>query len=184
MPKIINSLKERIKEESTKLFCELGYGDVDMKRIAKACNIAVGTLYNYYPNKKELYVTIVKESWENTFEKMNSVPVTEDNKKNLKCIIEILYDDIIDRRGIGGDIVALGKKEKLEFTEVKNDFINKVYAILNKLELNNKYKSYNRMQEKIANILLANIIILMSIDIENRDENIETLVSSIEIYYN
>ena len=51
------------------LFLENGYEGVDMKMIAKKCSIAVGTLYNYYPNKKELYIAILNESWNDTFKR-------------------------------------------------------------------------------------------------------------------
>lgn len=52
MPKIIKNLEEKIFNNAQKLFCENGYENVDMKTIAENCSIAVGTLYNYFPNKK------------------------------------------------------------------------------------------------------------------------------------
>lgn len=184
MPKIINSLRERIKEEATVLFCKLGFQKVDMKTIAKSCDIAVGTLYNYYPNKKELYISIVRESWDETFRKMDSIIIkSEEKEENLKAVIRILYDDIIDRQGIGADVATVSRDGKSEFIDVKNEFIEKIFIILNKFQLNDKYKEYNGIQNKIANMLLANIVIMISIDKYNVEENLITIVDSIKVFY-
>lgn len=184
MPKIINSLRERIKEEATVLFCEFGFEKVDMKTIAKACNIAVGTLYNYYPNKRELYISIVSESWSNTFKKMDSVELDGQNtEENLRDVIKILYEDIIDRQGIGADVANVRRNGKSEFIDLKNEFIKNIFIILNKLEIADKYKDYNGIQNKIANILLANIVVLIALDKDNKDTNLTMLVDSIKIYY-
>ena len=184
MPKIINSLRERIKEEATSLFCEFGFEKVDMKTIARACNIAVGTLYNYYPNKRELYMSIVRESWSKTFKRMDSVELDKQNtEKNLRDIIKILYEDIIDRQGIGADVAAVGRNGKSAFIDIKNEFIENIFIILNKLEIADKYKDYKDIQNKIANMLLANTVVLISLDKNNKDENLTTLVDSIKVYY-
>lgn len=52
MPKIIKNLKEKILISAMELFNDFKYKDVTMSGIAKKTGIAVGTLYNYYPNKK------------------------------------------------------------------------------------------------------------------------------------
>ena len=43
MPKIIHNLNARIEQAAMELFNTYDYNQVDMKMIAKKCNIAVGT---------------------------------------------------------------------------------------------------------------------------------------------
>lgn len=60
MPKIIKDVEKTIRNCAIELFIEHSYADVDMRMISKKSGIAVGTLYNYYENKKQLYLSILK----------------------------------------------------------------------------------------------------------------------------
>jgi len=55
MPKTIKDLSQKIKDTARETFIERGFDKTDMRYIAKRLNIAVGTLYNYYPSKTELF---------------------------------------------------------------------------------------------------------------------------------
>jgi len=55
VPKNIENLSEKIRNKSFEIFMKRGYENTDMRYIAKELNIAVGTLYNYYPSKKVLF---------------------------------------------------------------------------------------------------------------------------------
>ena len=73
MPKIIHNLNARIEQAAMELFNTYDYNQVDMKMIAKKCNIAVGTLYNYYPNKKQLFIHVLEESWSTTSHSLDEI---------------------------------------------------------------------------------------------------------------
>ena len=62
MPKIIENLDEEISKTALELFRDNSYQNVSMRKIASEVGIAVGTLYNYYPNKWELYIEAFEES--------------------------------------------------------------------------------------------------------------------------
>nr|WP_278001320.1 TetR/AcrR family transcriptional regulator [Clostridium botulinum] len=70
MPKIIRDIEEKISSASIRLFGEYGYEAVDMKLIAKESGVAVGTLYNYYSRKSELFLEVFIKSWEKTLSKL------------------------------------------------------------------------------------------------------------------
>ncbi len=61
VPKVIKNLKEKITRSAFQLFADKDYNDVNMKDEADDAGIAVGTLYNYYSNKQELFLVIFKE---------------------------------------------------------------------------------------------------------------------------
>ena len=58
------SYQQRILAAANKIFLEHGYRQADMRSIAKEAGIAVGTIYNYYPNKAVLYQAILNQQWE------------------------------------------------------------------------------------------------------------------------
>lgn len=53
--------REEILKAALDVFTEKGYGAATMPEIAKAAGIAAGTLYLYYPSKRELFVAVVKD---------------------------------------------------------------------------------------------------------------------------
>lgn len=51
--------KEKIKNIAIKLFSEKGYHNVSTNEIAKNASISIGTLYNYFSDKKAIYDELV-----------------------------------------------------------------------------------------------------------------------------
>lgn len=115
MPKIIHNIEEVIEKNAITLFNKYDYNNVDMKMIAKHSNIAVGTLYNYYPNKKQLFITAALKSWSATANALDAIydaPLTPEEK--LSQSIEVLYDDIEVRKGMGQYIYSIFSKYEFE----------------------------------------------------------------------
>lgn len=47
-----------VKQQAIELFLKVGFDGFSMQKLAKACNISVGTLYIYYKNKEDLIIQI------------------------------------------------------------------------------------------------------------------------------
>lgn len=175
MPKKIINLDEMIFKAAWKLFINNGYDNVDMKGIAKECNIAVGTLYNYYDNKKDLFLKVLEASWNNTFEKIETViSKDEDNIKTLEKVIKILYMDIKDRRGIGSNLLESESISKAENESIENNINKKLYEyVINAINIENNGE-YNA--KKLAHIILCNIVLVARFYPQDDDSNIEFLM--------
>ena len=63
MPKIIEEVKLKILNATKEELESVGYDNLKLRNIALKCNIAVGTIYNYFENKEFLVATIMTESW-------------------------------------------------------------------------------------------------------------------------
>lgn len=63
MPKIIDGLQKQILKEAKYQTFSNGYRKMTIRSVAKACNIAVGTIYNYYPSKESLTASFVLQDW-------------------------------------------------------------------------------------------------------------------------
>jgi len=52
--------QEQILNAGWDIFTQKGYDAATVPEIAKKAGVAVGTIYNYYPNKRELFIAVVK----------------------------------------------------------------------------------------------------------------------------
>jgi AcrR family transcriptional regulator len=57
----IEKRREEILKAALDVFTEKGYGTATMPEIAQKAGVATGTLYLYYPSKRELFVVVVKD---------------------------------------------------------------------------------------------------------------------------
>lgn len=91
MPKILPNIREKIIEEGDKMLIEGGYNNLNIREIAKRCDIGTGTLYNYFSNKDELVKEIVQKDW-NTLTYLAKDLINTDSKFKEK--IETIYTHI------------------------------------------------------------------------------------------
>ncbi|MEG2353130.1 MAG: TetR/AcrR family transcriptional regulator [Clostridium sp.] len=134
MPKIIKNLEITICNTALELFCTLNYDEVDMKTIAKNSGIAVGTLYNYFSNKLELYIFILCKSWDITFEKINQIRELEkDSSEKIRILISVLYKDVVFRNGMGNYGLFFSKHTEVNcrLIELKQSISNSLLCFLN-----------------------------------------------------
>jgi AcrR family transcriptional regulator len=86
MPKIIDGLQKQILTEAKYQTFKNGYSKMTIRSVAKACDIAVGTIYNYYSSKDFLTASFILLDW---------FPVEEEIQKqceNAKEPMEVLQD--------------------------------------------------------------------------------------------
>lgn len=62
--------KEKIIKSATKLFTEKGYHRTNAQQIAAKAEVAKGTFYSYFNNKKEVFAEIIECIFRNTSERV------------------------------------------------------------------------------------------------------------------
>jgi AcrR family transcriptional regulator len=62
--------KEKIIKAAMALFTEKGYQGTNALEIAARADVATGTFYSYFNNKKEVFIEIIKRIFKNIFEKV------------------------------------------------------------------------------------------------------------------
>ena len=185
MPKIIRDVKDNIFEAAMSLFSQNEYEKVDMKMIAKDSGIAVGTLYNYYENKQELYIEILRISWEQTFAKLSNIDEMHISpKRKLQKCIEQLYTDMEIRKGFGKELMRandsdLNKDERIiEFKKALILNLEKHIRSIDKLE---NYECQS-IDKKMAEALLLTTILLIEAHPQEKTENIEFLIDMLNSF--
>lgn len=63
MPKIIPNVREQLLCEAKRQIEESGYGKMTIRSVAGACNLGIGTVYNYFKSKDMLVATFMAEDW-------------------------------------------------------------------------------------------------------------------------
>ncbi len=58
--------REKILNSATKHFAKIGFCSTDMDKIAKNAGVGKGTLYNYFKNKDDLYLSCIENHFERT----------------------------------------------------------------------------------------------------------------------
>ncbi|MGM0499697.1 MAG: TetR/AcrR family transcriptional regulator, partial [Bacillota bacterium] len=138
MPKIIENLEEEIAKTALELFRNNSYENVSMRKIAAEVGIAVGTLYNYYPNKWELYIEVFEESWRETYEilKKNCQQL---DQNYLKSYLEVITEEMAKKKSIVRELfryimndLEIGEEEqKQKFNRIRfpKVLINQIYEL-------------------------------------------------------
>lgn len=72
--------KKRILDVASRVFSEYGYAGANMRMIAGAANIGVSSLYLYFKNKEDLYLTLMKTKMDNFSDK---------TKRSIKDIADL-----------------------------------------------------------------------------------------------
>ena len=164
---IENAKNAIIKAAEEELHKEEGF-NFSMRKIAKKCNMAVGTLYNYFPDKFSLVETILKEEWmekyQTAYQKILGLNRIEDILSTIQSLIQ-----------------EFRKKNKSVFSSYKGEgfggyYIRLHFAFVRQIEELWKLKTFSYHFTDEENHMISEMILIQS-----RDEKIsfQTLCSMI-----
>ena len=185
MPKIIPNINLRIEQVALSLFNQYDYDQVDMKMIASTCHIAVGTLYNYYSNKHQLFVHVMHLCWRATASLLDSIYAVPELclEEKLSQSIEILYDHLLERRGMGKYIYKIIANFQLDQEVI--DLFEIIFIKLERLFEGFEKKSFfceetlmNRRLAKSLIVMVQNTIVSYP---DNREDNLHYIQ---DFFYN
>lgn len=91
MSRIIVNPSELILNTAKEILYNDGYNSLSMRNVAKACNIGLGTIYNYYPTKKSLVIEMMTCYWSDFIIKTQTI-VKSDNEFYNK--LKKIFDDL------------------------------------------------------------------------------------------
>ena len=84
--------KEDILQKSQELVMERGVSAINMRAVAKACGVAVGSIYRYFPSKTALLQCIIEKVWGDIFQK----PFVTEEAYIFKAYVRWLYESILE----------------------------------------------------------------------------------------
>lgn len=131
--------RNKIVEKGFELMCEQGYFSTNTTEIAKYANVSTGIIYQYFNDKKEIFIEGVKNYSNNImFPMLGILETTKIDLKNLNNLLENMIDSFIKSHTISkkaheelmamshldNDVAKIFKDSELEST-------NKIVNILN-----------------------------------------------------
>lgn len=164
MPTQKRSIKKRniVIEKGFELMCEQGYYNTTIPDIAKYANVSVGIIYQYFNNKKDIFIEGVKQYSNNI---MYPVIILLESEKVEIENLESLLKNIIKQFITNHTISKKAHEELLAMSHLDDD----VAKIFNDSE----YKT----TEKIVNLLECN-----NIHIQNPREKVHIIWGIIDIF--
>lgn len=179
MPKIIKDVDKILQNCAMNLFITYGYLNVDMKMISEKSGIAVGTLYHYYENKQQLYLSVLSESWAETFDKLNEISISDcTTDEKLHKLIFTLYYDIKERNGLG-KVLLDNSVEELKvnrcFSELKEKLFASVCEIISNLDMEIIESLPEDITMRLTESLLVSIVAMIEFHPDKDDDNISFL---------
>lgn len=139
--------RNRIIKKGFELMCEQGYYNTTIPDISKYANVSVGIVYQYFSDKKDIFIEGVKEYSNNIMYPM--IILLQSEKVDIKNL-EILLDNIIQQFIENHTISKKAHEELLAMSHLDDD----VAKIFNDSEY--------EMTEKIVTLLECNNIYLQN----------------------
>ena len=141
--------KDRILKYGFQLMCEKGYHSVDCIEIAKSADVATGTVYRYFKDKREIFLEGLKNNYKEKLFPILEFKDKKIEKDNLHDIIKSIIDVSIKEHHISPiaheEILAMEHSDKdvnkifqefeLEATETLVDILEK-----NNIQVDNLYE--------------------------------------------
>lgn len=185
MPKLMLNIENQIFLSAKELFNERGYEQVNMKEISNRADIAVGTLYNYFCNKNELYLSVLENSWNATFEKLDKVLDKDiDEKFKLKSSLTIIYDEALDRRCMGIQVrKAKDLKNNEAIENIEKKIKNDIKRIFKDIKIKKQFEDDENILDKVVYTLLINLTMLIDYYPKDKAKNIEYLYSGVVVFF-
>jgi AcrR family transcriptional regulator len=63
MPKIIEDPREAILNHAKSIVIDEGFEQLTIRKVAKNADISIGTIYNYFPTKRDLTIQLMEDYW-------------------------------------------------------------------------------------------------------------------------
>ena len=173
--------KEAIMQACMKIVSEQGIGALNMRAVAKECNIALGTLYNYYSDKNQLVLSAIENVWKDIFGDNHShkgnMPFTAYVRQMFELIRKGFekYPDFFIAHSIAAANSVSGNAKgvmKQKFDHMKAGITEALNADIS-IEKDVFGESFTR--EVFAAFVLDNLVLLLALGKESCDTLIEII---------
>ena len=170
--------KERILEESLKLFSNFGYNAVGVEMIAAAVKVTPPSLYKHFKGKREILDTIIEQAEENynkhslpiinfTDEQLKNLTKEEFIKYNMDHVKNIIHDNVIKcvRKLL---ILEQFRNEQIRLMHIEKTYTRTETVIRNLLEGLFRNKHDGKGKPKVTTDHMVNMYYLPIVAMINR----------------
>jgi AcrR family transcriptional regulator len=153
MPKVIDKVEEKINNSAFRLFGKNGYNNITMKMVAQDVGISVGTLYNYYSNKEDLFLNSFKQSFGQIYFALNNIIK---KSKNPYKFISVLYNEIVRLKGFSRELIRSKINHEM-VDELKNHLLILMRSLIYQAEEKGDLQIPDRDKDRVIRLLILAI---------------------------
>ncbi|MEF9941119.1 MAG: TetR/AcrR family transcriptional regulator [Lachnospiraceae bacterium] len=164
--KIVTS-KEAILKTCRELVAKQGLQSLDMRSVAKKCNVSVGSVYNYFPSKADLIAATIQDVWYDIFH-MGEVCKADDSFPEY---VERIFDSVQVGTSeychfFTAHSLSFANEEKGKAREVMDGYFEHMKAgLLSVLEGDGKVKEFafssDITKQEFVEFVFASMIMLL-----------------------
>lgn len=152
--------RNKIIEKGFELMCEKGYYNTNTTEIAKYADVSTGIIYQYFNDKKDIFLEGVKNYSDSILYPM--INILEEKSMDINNLDKII-EDVIDKFITKHTISKKAHEELMAMSHLDEDISN----IFKESEI--------EMTEKIVSLLKKNNIIL-----ENEEEKVHIIIGIVD----
>ena len=152
--------RNKIIEKGFELMCEKGYYNTNTTEIAKYADVSTGIIYQYFNDKKDIFLEGVKNYSDSILYPM--INILEEKSMDINNLDKII-EDVIDKFITNHTISKKAHEELMAMSHLDEDISN----IFKESEI--------EMTEKIVSLLKENNIIL-----ENEEEKVHIIIGIVD----
>ena len=166
--------KSKILESAIKIFSEKGYFKTKVSDIVANANLSQGTFYNYFTNKDECFMEILKSLNNETIEKMNKIIDENQSLEIIFYLTEILFEKLFENKLITKIFIFEARSSSNKFQELFYEFKNG----LNDLFKGVIEKKYGKIKNVDTKMLIFNGAIheIIEIHLLYNNEDLDTIL--------
>lgn len=167
MNKTITS-RDAILKVAKEIAYKEGISKLNIRGVASACGVSVGSIYNYFPTKGDLIIVVIEEFWKDIFERGMC------NHHNEVCFIQFFqeiyirfYDYLkIFKEDLLNQISFLSKSEREKGRVLESQYLNGIRGVmLFHLEkdqgINNEIWTEDFTKEKFVDFMFQNMFSML-----------------------
>lgn len=166
MPKKYES-KSMILEVCRQLIASEGIGAINMRKVASLSNLAIGSLYYYFPSKDDLLIASIESVWEDIF-KIDQIDLQATNMSDYIRSIHLNIKQGMEKypNFLSIHSISFSSKKDEKARLVMRQFLDNLKKDLVEILINDKNIKAsvfddNFTKEEFAEFILANIITIL-----------------------
>lgn len=163
MPKLLENIRETILHIADDLLIAQGYDGLNMRDIARRCDISVGTIYNYFPSKQNLVLEIMKKYWREFIRKIDTIIIGEEELDLKLYKIFLLIDNFLNFHNeawVKSDLIEFVCKSEAKQHNLYMDLLVEKIEILLNDYYSEQLENGELTSRDIAKFMIANYITL------------------------
>ncbi len=166
MPKIYDDLRETIVQKAKTIIISKGYSKLNMREVARASGIAVGTIYNYFPTKDSLMSELMYQYWMEFIEAIKQAQ-QEDQElfvkfRSIYRLLETFLDTFKDTwLKLNGTEKGMTKEHHRQKQEVVDLFVDTLEAAIKKHKAENTGTPKPEINDReLASFIVQNFMLI------------------------